>query len=437
MALSSMLLMVDNPMSIITLFNSVYGKQVLLTAYQELLVLQEYCKNLSSNIHRGSLNDGEVKDIAYSYHCYKKTGECKRCVYADKSEKFNRFNQPNMNYEGDFVYNKTDIFSLKTVWEVLKNPDANFCVPESDKAFNDFAKQWISSSDTLMPIKSINALGYDNAGNFGYNKIVNGKDLDKNTYLLLTKLIDYANSPSVIKSEVSRIDFVLSELTVYLAGIDQTNLVFGVNYNYLNNPTRGGDNPQGFLYRRMTQLLSFIDDSSDYGEQIKAIVRDAIIVFQSQTRNSFQSNIVDAESFIDNINDYLKAPYNNLTSEDKSFIVKLFSSYKSVIKNFPNSTVSIVMLYKIFTSVDFNQELGLNFKGVDYLNASEQLFNYFCVPFYFGSSELELWNLLGSGFGISKEESRLKPPNDNLLRFTYQLYRTVKSKEVLSPASKR
>lgn len=437
MALSSMLLMVDNPMSIITLFNSVYGKQVLLTAYQELLVLQEYCKNLSSNIHRGSLNDGEVKDIAYSYHCYKKTGECKRCVYADKSEKFNRFNQPNMNYEGDFVYNKTDIFSLKTVWEVLKNPDANFCVPESDKAFNDFAKQWISSSDTLMPIKSINALGYDNAGNFGYNKIVNGKDLDKNTYLLLTKLIDYANSPSVIKSEVSRIDFVLSELTVYLAGIDQTNLVFGVNYNYLNNPTRDGDNPQGFLYRRMTQLLSFIDDSSDYGEQIKAIVRDAIIVFQSQTRNSFQSNIVDAESFIDNINDYLKAPYNNLTSEDKSFIVKLFSSYKSVIKNFPNSTVSIVMLYKIFTSVDFNQELGLNFKGVDYLNASEQLFNYFCVPFYFGSSELELWNLLGSGFGISKEESRLKPPNDNLLRFTYQLYRTVKSKEVLSPASKR
>lgn len=447
--LVSTYLLFSKPSDVIKVFSSNTGREYLKDALDDLKLIKEYANeylNKSSKSIRFGINTKEVMDIAYSYHYYTTTGKCQRCDYVGDTE--------------EFTYNKSMLpFNQKTISEALQDIDsADFMV---EPEFDSFVKDWLRESKTIRPINKLYALGYDNAGNFGFYKpiidmskginLVNPKTLD-----LLMSLLKYANSVDLNSdTAITVIDNAIIALMNVLGAPLNSNIVFGVSYNKLNNKTTKmafGNTPKSAVKLDVTEQAlkdtqdkfvgNLVSYDSRYDEYLNKLYADCSTIFNARYDNIAERELpMNSTEFIEFYEDWLiencnaEVDYNGDIVRNSSLIQFINKVYERIteiknLKNVFNSVLGFIKLYSILsflTPDSINSTLGLNFSREDYLLTASELYEFFCIPFMSCSVDFDILYGMQNNINISSENNSLEPPSSELVKFAFLTARTADS----------
>lgn len=434
MQLSAYLLLLDNPKEVIELFTSKHGRCLIENALDELVILQDYCKNIN-NVIKKSLNNEEVFDIAYSYHCYKKTGKCEKHIYASPSSQFDRFGNPSENYNGDYTFiARSEVFGQKAIYQssiALKNGETVAFPVEAE--FNSFAIDWIKNSKTLFNVSVATALGFDNDGNFGYYSKADLKTLKPVTIRLLRSLLDYASAPSSVDINVNRVSYLIKSITEIIGLPIKSKMVFNTTYNNLNKMK--SDDPTGikksqYLRLKYEQIMSNLGNEQILSSQAVKIKEDCKVIFSARTNNTDSKNIGnDIMGFV-----HRAVPESTRVDYVDRFLSSLRNSMPvEIFNNAANSTVSAVKLFCKVNMlnnyiVNLKLELEPEISDKELSEASDELYKVFGIPFMSKAPIQDLLMELSNNYIITEEEYRLNKPTEALINFAHMMSYSLDSK---------
>lgn len=433
MILSSYALLSEKCTSILGAFTSAYGKRLLSEALDDLSVIQDYA-NHRNELYRYDLDIDEIADIAYSYHVFKQTGQLAKCIYAAPGQAETRFGEPSANVDGEYTYSKFEPFNMQSVWQFIHTGEGDFPVEEE---FNIFAKEWLTSSRTLKKIRTIKALGYDDKGNFGYNKELYPKDINPKTLEVLERLLQFAAAPDPFEGTNTRVGYTLNAVQEFLSTPEDTKIIFDSTYNRLNqrrvNEETGNDGLQALLYDRLNTVIRDLGRSqANLTQQLEHIFHDSKVILDARFKNvaSNKESFKTVDGFLANIPEDITLRYGKLSNEAEAFIAQVYQLGKSA-ASMPKSTLAILELYLILQQYNYemvNMLLGVELSIADYVEVSKELYHFFGIPFYYGDAESDLAMLISNGYGIAEEEDKFDKPQPQLVDFACIVARSAQSK---------
>lgn len=427
MQLSAYLLLSENPSLLIELFTSKYGRELLERTLDELIVLKAYCRcNEKGKLFQITPSFEEISDIAYSYCYFKNSGICERCNSLSQSHDIG-------NYDVNSAYSML----LKKVCMVAQGMTDTLGLAEEsidDRAFEEFALNWIRNSETLCSESVKVAIGYGKDNNLAFvdsNYKPELKNLKPRTVKMLKKIIELATP---------KIDSLISNLSEVLGRPAKNKLIFNVNYNNLNRTEKDSasvsKNSQ-FLKRKFDSVFSSALGKNNNSSQVKKIQEDCKVVF-----NAIHNNTDDNEKFNysdEYIMNLLKG-YNETIqmSAVKSFLGDIkFNEKSPVFVNTPNSIKSIIRLFSL-TSV-FNSNIVssiLDIKPIltdkELSEISQELYEVFGIYFMPLDFKHDVVEELKDNFIISEEEYRINKPSDMLIKFAHIMSYSIYSRNTLN-----
>ena len=465
MLLSAYLLWFNDPNVILSQLTSEQGRGLISDALDDLIILQFYSDHEGEVFKAERTKDGnniQVKtevalDMAYSYHIYKKTGECIRKLYTVS-------NADGFSYDkNDSVFNRKKVFEL--VNAIYKGEGVSL---PFDETFNSFLLDWLKD-DCIKKDMTVCSLGYDSKGEFGLKRSYALDDLNQRTVQLLKSLMACAKSEVYEEddSKTTKIQKVISAINQQLGVPAKTKVIFNASYNYLN-AERASDRStitrENALYEKFIHSMdTIVDSGTNTDVQYNRILADCKVIFDAKFNNSsnvkgdytvgsYDRVIRDVNSSIYALADVAdKSRINNFVKYmlgDDDFVKTMYNPVEIVenietgesrqenpfisrVNNMPNSTRALVELALCLYNVNYvsmNSMLGLDFTEQDYIDTSKELFDKFSIQFFYGDALSDLKELVNNCFGIAEEENKLKEPKDFLIEFAYVTARSVMSK---------